>query len=256
MDSPSPYHITLVVRTGLVTGHVWIQGTDGNSTQGILVSYGESQRVWQISYIASQFNARSVIINANHDYVMDEDLISQIYRFGQMPGHSEIRDSAADCESETPSWRGIYIIGDDQFVQRTIRAMEMVEAGPSWAYDYIVTYLDYVRQQSVQRRARAGGHINVRTRTFYVYSNTYTSSVMWFASALVHEAVHARQFREYLESYGGTTPRRVTFYSTFEEQKRIEMEALDIQIRFLEEAGASRHLINSARSFIGTVWWR
>jgi len=79
---------------------------------------------------------------------------------------------------------------------------------------------------------------------------------MWYAGALVHEAVHSRQFREYLESYGDRTPRRITFYTTFEDQMRIEMEALDIQIRFLEDASASRYLIEMAQSFIGTVWWR
>ena len=93
-------------------------------------------------------------------------------------------------------------------------------------------------------------------RTFYVYPNTYTHDVMWYASALVHEAVHARQFREYLESYGDRPPRRITFYATFADQMRLEMEALDFQIRFLEDAGASRRIIDMARSFIGTVWWR
>ena len=283
IDSPSPYHITFVVRTGLDTGAVWIQRTDGGNDSGLLVSYGDSQRVWQISYLITHSDTQSLVINANHALVPDEHLASQIFQIGQGATTQVITQSrqsdtariheqteihhtitvsnrGAGARSVSISteavWRGINIIGDEQFVQRTLRAMETVEQGPGWAYDYIITYLDYVRQHSNPRRPNAGGHINVRTRTFYVYNRTYTGDVMWYASALVHEAVHARQFREYLESYGDTPPRRTTFYTTFEDQMRIEMEALDIQIRFLEDAGASRRIIDMARSFIGTVWWR
>ncbi|MCL1884452.1 MAG: hypothetical protein FWF81_11985 [Defluviitaleaceae bacterium] len=261
IDSPSPYHNTIVVRTGLASGNVWLQLPSGDSIQGILVSYGESQRVWQVSYLHSQVCPRMVIVNANHSYVADENLVSQLLQ----DGHIDFSDNRVISISEppeivetteAPAWRRINIIGDDAFVRHTIRAMEAVERGPAWAYDYVVTYLDYVRQHSRPRRAGTGGHINVRTRTFYVYSNTYSGNFMWYASSLVHEAIHARQFREYLDSYGNRPPRRITFYSTFDEQFRLEMEALEYQTRFLEEANAARHLINHARSRRGTVWWR
>jgi len=62
--------------------------------------------------------------------------------------------------------------------------------------------------------------------------------------------------RPRLESYEDRQPRRTTFYFTFEEQMRIKMEALDFQIRFLEDVGASQRMIDSARSFVGTVWCR
>ena len=288
IDSPSPYHITLVVRTGLDTGEVWIQRADGGNDRGILVSYGELQRVWQLSHMVGPGEVHSVIINANHTLTFDENLISRLFRIGYTESPDNVTNSSTPqrLQPETEpldelpeihntitvlnrgygeqlvtvesssAWRGIDIIGDERFVQRTLRALEAVERGPAWAYDYVVTYLDYVKQHSNQTRLRTGGHVNVRTRTFYVYNITYTSHSMWYAGLLVHEAVHVRQFREYLESYGNRTPRRITFYSAFADQMRLEMEALDIQIRFLEEAGASRQLINTARSFIGTVWWR
>jgi hypothetical protein len=265
IDSPSPYHNTITVRTGLSSGSVWLQLPNGGSIHGILVSYGESRQVWQISYLHSQVCPRMVIVNANHAYVTDENLVSQLLQDGHIDFGdnrvvriSEISETvdAAELDSEAPAWHRINIIGDDAFVRRTIRAMEAVERCPEWAFEYVVTYLDYVRQHSIPRRAGTGGHINVRTQTFYVYSNTYLGNVMWYASSLVHEAIHARQFREYLDSYGGRTPRRITFYSTFEDQFRLEMEALEYQIRFLEEAGAPRNQINHARSLRGTVWWR
>ena len=288
IDSPSPYHITLVVRTGLNTEYVWIQRGDGGKDSGLLVSYGTYQQVWQISHMTANSGANSIIINANHAIISDEYLVSRIFQIGYIENLNPINgnrstrpitqtyrpQSYSQAEinhiitvsnrgqgaqsvstSTTATWHGINVIGDEQFVRRTLQAMEAVERGPLWAYEYVITYLDYVKQHSNPTRPRAGGHINVRTRTFYVYRVTYTGNTMWYASALVHEAVHARQFREYLESYGDRPPRRITFFSTFEEQMRIEMEALDIQIRFLEDAGASRHLIDMARSLIGTVWW-
>ena len=289
IESPSPYHITIVVRTGLNTGDVWVQRANEFNSQGLLLSYGESQKVWQISHMLQSCSS-SVIVNANHVLVSDENLVSQVFRIGSLSswidtGDSSNRNQTASSSSNvtiTPTveihtmiaassqeqgtqfedtntatvWHGINIVGDGLFVERTLRAMEAVEQGPRWAFDYIITYLDYVVQHSIPRRIGSGGHINVRTRTFYVYQNTYTHDVMWYASALVHEAVHARQYREHLESYGDTPPRRNTFNDTFERQMRIEMEALDIQIRFLEEAGAPRRIIEMAQSFIGTVWWR
>jgi len=292
IDSPSPYHITLIVRTGLNTEYVWIQRGDGNKDHGLLISYGTYQQVWQVSHMTAQVGVNTIIINANHTLATDEHLVSRVFQIGYTDSITSANESHSAqlitqttqpdtvqtheqaeihhiitvsnrgqgaqsvTTSTTATWNGINIIGDEQFVRRTLQAMEVVEQGPGWAYDYVITYLEYVKQQSNPTRPRAGGHINVRTQTFYVYRVTYTNNAMWYASALVHEAVHAKQFREYLESYGDRPPRRITFFSTFEEQIRIEMEALDIQIRFLEDAGAARHLIDSARSFIGTVWWR
>jgi hypothetical protein len=295
MDSPSPYHVTLIVRTGLNTGEVWIQRADGGNDRGILVSNSDSQRVWQISHMPADHTS-SIIINANHALVADENITSQLFQISHTGGNADFQtaltasnvtitptqlitpsDTAqpeqtgvhhtitlSDHEpsaqviigNTTAVWHGIEIIGDERFIQRTIRAMETVEQGPCWAYEYITTSLDSVVQHSVARRAGVGGHLNVQTRIFYVYSGTYMGDVMWYASALIHEAVHARQYKEYLAAYGDRPPRRITFYSTFEEKMRIETEALEIQIRFLEEAGASKRMIDMTRSFIGTVWWR
>ena len=271
VDSPYLEHIALNVRTGLSTGAVWIRRADGGYDFGVQLSYGESQRVWQISHKPERTGSHTLIINANHAHVMDEGIVSRIFLSGYHGGLATALVTDAndmhvrpDAISNTEQnvvvngihyWHGIGIIGDEHFVQRTIRALEAVEGGPRWAYDYVLAYLDYVKQHSVPRNANAGGHVNVRTRTFYVYNNTYSSHVMWFASALVHEAVHVRQYREYRESQGNRASRSSTFGRTAANRMRIEMEALDIQIRFLEEANAPRRIIDMARAFIGTVWW-
>ena len=185
-DSPSPYHVTLVVRTGLNTNYVWIRQSDGSDNNGLLVSHGESQQVWQISYMPTQGGSRSIVINANHAMVMDENLVSLIFQVGY--DYSQNATTNNSFESQTPTtstvtitttqptsqsyeqaevqhviteynhegnsqtvgigsavtWRGINIIGDEPFVRRTLQAMEIIENGPQWAYDYVVTYLDYI----------------------------------------------------------------------------------------------------------------
>lgn len=111
----------------------------------------------------------------------------------------------------------------------------------------------------MQSNPSAGGSVDVYTRTFYVYKKGNYSNEVWFASTIVHEAVHVRQFRQYLEYRNirnvSTTTRRITFFSTLESQIKLETEALKLQIHFLKDIKGQCRLLAFAESFVGTTWW-
>jgi len=159
-------------------------------------------------------------------------------------------------ENAIATWRNITINGDESFVRRTLDALAEIEAGPEWAYIYVTTYLSYIVQDhNPGAHPRAGGRVNIRTRRFYVYTQTYTSRWSgWYASLIIHEAVHVRQYREHRE----TTP-RTAFPSSHNARVAREIEAVEFQIRFLDDVGIT-NTADMARRIIrdihnGIFWW-
>ena len=141
-------------------------------------------------------------------------------------------------------WSEISISGDAQFVRRTNEALDLIRNGPPEFYVMVLRYMGAITQ---------GSHSGMRVRwtppTFMVGTPTYNSSTTWYASTIVHDAVHSRQYHQHRAATGRTVPNHV--FSGME----AEMEALDVQIAFLIAIGAPTREIEHAESLIGTEWW-
>ena len=276
--------------TGLNVGNVWAYH-NGISIPGWVISYGESMQVWQISFLSAERNP-TILVKANNTSHADAAYVSQLFQAGTgfirsvvqennnryqhqdsqvltiQPDREKIKHhiNTIVIVSNSPSgqirtysaaatWRNITISGDESFVRRTLNALGEIEAGPDWAYIYVKTYLNYIVQCDNIRNPRAGGRVNVCTRRFYVYTRTYTSRWNgWYASVIVHEAVHVRQYREHRAS----SPNR-SFATNHSDRVRIEIEAVEYQVRFLDDIGA-RNTADMARRIIrdihnGFFWW-
>jgi hypothetical protein len=157
--NPGADYIVLTVRTGLETLDVWIQQSEGRDLFGQIISSGESQRVWEIRYRPRQSTPYTILINANHSYELDEYTTGQFFQINRafeiqraepvliQPTQAIPQRQRRDPNREyTAEWRGIEISGSGHFVDRTFLALEFLENGPGWGYDYVVTYLDYIVQ--------------------------------------------------------------------------------------------------------------
>ena len=291
VHNASPFHTIIQVRTGLSVRYVWGYYND-TAIHGRRVSYGTSMQVWQVSFLSSG-NMQPVLIKANCTPVTDARYVSHLLQAGDNYARSSVQTNTQQQSTinEAPpitsttryetqhhvntivtvsnlpggqsvittasaTWRGISIDGDEAFVRRTLRALEEIETGPEWAYIYVTTYLSYIVQDCGSgSNPRAGGRVNVRTRRFYVYTRTYNSRWRgWYASTIIHEAVHVRQYREHREA-----STRTAFASNHAERVRIEIEAVEFQVRFLDDIGATE-TANMARRIIqdihrGHFWW-
>jgi len=141
-------------------------------------------------------------------------------------------------------WDNITISGGDLFTANTIEALEIIRNGPPDIYALVMRYIGAIEQGS-----HSGMWFRRTPPTFVVARRTYDSSPTWYASAIVHDAVHSMQYQRHLVTYGAPVPREVYFGMD------AEMEALEIQIYFLIAIDAPQYQIDHAKSMRGTVWW-
>lgn len=280
-------HATIHIRTSLCINYVWVYN-NGRATHGQVISQGATMQVWQVRFINSTRQI-PVAIYANSLPIQTPSVQRYIYYWGCVQNvsithlqpqtqhsppitishreevHHHIstivtvsNDATGQIVTNTATamWRNIAISGDENFVRRTLNALIEVENGPEWAYNYVTNFLNYIVQYNYASASpRAGGKVNVRTRRFYVYTNTYTSNLRgWYASTFIHEAVHVRQF----ETHQATSS-RTPFATSHEDRVRLEIEAVEIQARFLDDIGAIT-TADMARGIMqdihrGIFWW-
>ena len=153
--------------------------------------------------------------------------------------------------AQNTKWNDTYIIGNAEFTSRILAALDIVEAGPEWAYLLVRSNIRSIIQGVPQAgtHAYSGGHITVVSRRFTVYPNAYMDYTNFMASAFIHEAKHVVQFWRHVLS---GNPRR--FFNYIEDQLELEAEALQYQAKFLDAIGDTL-LAQRTRDKIGTIWW-
>ena len=143
---------------------------------------------------------------------------------------------------EVGAWEYITIIGDPQFTRNTQTALDIIRTIPE-TYDIVLRYIGIIRQGT-----SSGMWAWLNPPTFVVGHATYTASTTWYASTIVHDAIHSWQYHTHLAAYGHV-PNEVWmgYYA--------EMEALEIQIQFLIDIWAPLHEIEWAEYQKNIVWW-
>ena len=124
----------------------------------------------------------------------------------------------------------------------TQAALDIIKDSQS-DYENVLKYIGVIKQGK-----SSGMWAYLNPPTFIVGRATYTSSPTWYASTIVHDAIHSRQYHQHLLQ-NGYVPRVVWtgFYA--------KMEALELQISFLIQINAPQREINWAESLRDEVWW-
>lgn len=142
------------------------------------------------------------------------------------------------------TWSTIAIEGDGRFTANIQNALDIIRTQTPSTYGIVLRYIGIIRQG-----ASSGMWAWLTPPTFVVGTATYTASSTWLASAIVHDAIHSRQYHQHRARYGLPVPHDV--WGGME----AEMEALLIQIEFLRQIGAPAHEIDHAESMYGEIWW-
>jgi len=149
------------------------------------------------------------------------------------------------------TWDSISIVGDSTFTNNTQRALNLIRAGAPQTYAMVLRYVGVIQQGT-----SSGMWAWLAPPTFVVGHATYTASATWYASAIVHDAIHSKQYHQHFEIHGYVPHEVWTGLDA-------EMEALAIQREFLVQINAPAHEIshidwlrdNSIIWWDTTPWW-
>jgi hypothetical protein len=140
------------------------------------------------------------------------------------------------------TWSSVSIVGDAMFTQNTQRAMRLIRQCPE-SYALVLRYVGVIEQYE-----RSGMWAFLEPPAFRVGTGTYTASTTWYAGCIVHDAVHSWQYHRTLAELGHVPRNAWTGMDA-------EMEALEIQLEFLNKIGAPAHEIRHLESLRGVSWW-
>jgi len=139
-------------------------------------------------------------------------------------------------------WDEIEIIGSDRFVLRSENALNTIRDGSPYHWDMVLRYLGILREYS-----SSGMWYWLNPPEFRVGNTTFNASTIWYASTIVHDAWHSWQAYHYDEN---------PFIDPYsDEWFDAEMDAMRVQIEFLQAINAPQHYITHAESMIGQRWW-
>jgi hypothetical protein len=106
----------------------------------------------------------------------------------------------------------IEILGDGAFRARTVEALELLLSNSTF---------QIVREHvsRIQQGKRSGMKARAKEPTFIVGKRTWQHSVLWYASAIAHDAYHAKLYHESRHANGGNEPDPDSWTGTEAEKK-------------------------------------
>jgi len=144
--------------------------------------------------------------------------------------------------SRMGTWSEVEIIGDGWFTERSTLALDQIRNGSPYHWDMVLRYMGILRQY-----VSSGMWYWLDPPEFRVGTGTYSASAIWYASSIVHDAWHSWQAYHYDQNPFIDPHSDEWFYA--------EMDAIRVQIEFLEAINAPRHYITHLEGMIGQRWW-
>ena len=92
---------------------------------------------------------------------------------------------------------GLVIEGNEEFVQQTVAALDLLEQKSPQGYQLAKDYIGRIR--NTEKRSGMGNFEN--PPTFYVNERTVSAGLEWYASCIVHDGNHAREHLEYVRKH-------------------------------------------------------
>lgn len=137
----------------------------------------------------------------------------------------------------------IEIVGSGEFREQVAAALELLRTrAPDW-YDAVVAHVGRIREAE-----RSGMVAWANPPTFELGPRTAFYSVTWCASAIAHDAWHAKLYRDYARLHGKEPPPEVWSGTA------AERACLAAQLRAAEAIGAPRHELEHIRASDGAYW--
>ncbi|MCL2576356.1 MAG: copper amine oxidase N-terminal domain-containing protein [Defluviitaleaceae bacterium] len=144
--------------------------------------------------------------------------------------------------SRMGQWDSIQIIGDANFIARNQAALDLIRTGSPEHYEMVLRYVGILRQHS-----SSGMWYWLDPPEFRIGTGTYMESTTWLATCIVHDAWHSWQAYHYDEN-PFIDPESDAWFNA-------EMDAIRVQIEFLQAINAPQHYITHSESMIGQRWW-
>lgn len=147
------------------------------------------------------------------------------------------------CSSVPTSSRvlGIRTVGSPAFLRQTAQALLVLKSEDPGSFATVAEYIAVIRESE-----RSGMNVHSKLPTYEVSRITAFYSVSWYASTIVHDAVHAKLYFDHLRENGPPVPAdRWT-------GTNIEKQAIAEQLKTLRAIRAPVHEISYAEGLDGT----
>jgi len=137
----------------------------------------------------------------------------------------------------------IKIIGSQSCQVDTKKALDLIKEKAPEEYIFVNKYIGAIECKS----QGSGMYASENPPRFQVGDATRQTSTLWYASAIIHDSCHSKQYQD---RKNDKTPRNQ------EELKRqSEEECLTFQAQAIKKMGGSQELVNYVKNQINTNYW-
>ncbi len=130
----------------------------------------------------------------------------------------------------------IKIIGDDEFIKKTEEALALIREKAPKFYVSVTNYIFVIQAGKI-----SGMRAAANPPTFQVGLKTSEYSLPWYASAIVHDANHSKQYNDYRKNVNKKVPSEIWT------GRAAEDACLDVQEAFLKEINAPERFIKAVQ---------
>lgn len=130
---------------------------------------------------------------------------------------------------------GIKVEGDENFLERTKEALEMLAGLPE--FSQIKSFIGLIRQAE-----RSGMRAYDKIPTYEVADPTSSHSTLWYASTIAHDGFHSLLYHQGKEKLKGREPDADLWTGT-----QAEKQCLGFQLKVLEQLTTEKYLLDYIR---------
>ena len=132
----------------------------------------------------------------------------------------------------------IKIIGDDEFIKKTEEALALIREKAPKFYVSVTNYIGVIKVGKF-----SGMRAKENPPTFQVGLKTAECPLTWYASSIVHDANHSKQYNDYRKNVNKKVPKEIWTGRSAEDA------CIDVQEAFLKEINAPEWQIKSLQKY-------
>jgi len=140
----------------------------------------------------------------------------------------------------------IEIIGDNDFIEKTNQALDLLENKAFVHYTVVIRYIGIIEWADTG----SGMFAWEDPPRYKVGEATVDAGTIWYAGTIVHDSIHSKQYNDYLaENPSGPVPDEVWTGES------AEAKCLNVQYDALEKIGAGQQTLDYIKNAIDTKYW-
>ena len=121
----------------------------------------------------------------------------------------------------------VLIFGTDEFVEKTEDALALIKEKSPRSYELVTNYVSIIKLAE-----KSGMRAYNNPPMYEVGERTARSNLSWYASTIVHDANHSKQYNDYRRKFNRNVPSEVWT------GRKAENECLDAQEAFMRDINA------------------